>query len=57
MNEPKPMQEIHAIQENIYEETKHLSVEEKVERINQTVEDAIKKYSLKFIKHHNRRAA
>lgn len=51
MKEPKPMQEIHAIQERIYEETKHLSSQEKVERINRVVQEATKKYGLKFVQH------
>ena len=45
--EPKPMREIHRIQEKLYEEEKNLSTKELVEKINCEAEQAIKKYGLK----------
>ena len=33
-NEPRAVREIHAIREKIYEETKHLTREERIKRIN-----------------------
>lgn len=46
--EPKPMQEIHAIQERIYEEEKKLTSRERIEKIHREVQEAIVKYGLKL---------
>lgn len=46
MKEPKPMQEIHEIQERIYEEDKHLSREQRIEKTNRIAEEMIRKYHL-----------
>ena len=46
--EPKPMQEIHVIQERIYEEDKKLTSKERVEKTHREVQKAIVKYGLKL---------
>ena len=46
--EPKPMQEIHKIQERLYEEEKGLSSEERIKKIHKEAKKAIKKYGLKL---------
>lgn len=46
MTEPRPMQEIHAIQEEIYNEDKKLPPEKKLDALHQEVEDVIKKFNL-----------
>ena len=46
--EPKPMQEIHAIQEEIYKEDKKLTSKERVEKTHREVKEAIVKYGLKL---------
>ena len=46
--ESKPMQEIHAIQEKIYQEDKKLTLKERVEKVHQEVRSAIDKYGLKL---------
>ena len=48
MKEPKPMQEIHEVRHKIYEEDKHLSPKELVEKINRNAEDLIRRYGLKL---------
>ena len=48
--EPKAMQEIHRIQEQLYEERKGLSDKEVLEKIRKEAENVIKKYGLKFKK-------
>ena len=48
--EPKPMQEIHKIQEQLYEETRGLSGKEIIEKYRREAEEVIKKYGLKFKK-------
>lgn len=47
------LDELHAIREQHYEETKSLTPEERVKRINQEGGDIIKKYGLKFKRHHS----
>ncbi|MFH1776107.1 MAG: hypothetical protein ABH952_00870 [Candidatus Omnitrophota bacterium] len=44
--EPEAMREIHQIQEKIYEKTKHMSIEEKMQYINKAAEAAEKKYDI-----------
>ena len=48
--EPKPMREIHEIQEKIYEEHKNLTSKEKLVAINRESEEAVKKYGLNLRK-------
>ena len=48
MKEPQPMREIHEVQEKIYEEEKHLSVEERLVKRHREVTEFIKKSNLKF---------
>ena len=48
MKEPKPMQEIHEIRHQMYEESKNLSWEEWVKKMHQTAEETIRKYGLKI---------
>ena len=42
-------QEINQIRLQIYEETKHMTVEERVERVNKIGEEAAQKYGFKRI--------
>ena len=44
--EPKPMLELHLIQEKIYEDYKKLSAKEKIARIHKEAKDAEKKLGL-----------
>ena len=46
MKEPKPMQEVHEWRHKIYEETKHLSRKQRIERIKHNAEAAAKRYGL-----------
>ena len=46
IEEPKPMKEIHEIQEQIYEEIKDLSPTERVERSNKVAREFMKKHNL-----------
>ena len=48
MKEPKPMQEIHEIQERIYEEDKHLTREQRIEKSNRIAEEMIRRHGLKL---------
>lgn len=48
MKEPKPMREVHEWRHKIYEETKHLSRKERIERIKRNAEEAAKRYGLKL---------
>ena len=48
--EPEPMRMIHAIQEKIYEETKHMTAEEQIAYIHKGAEEFKKKYGLKLRK-------
>ncbi len=42
--EPRPMREIHEIQEKIYEEQKNMTDKEKLAAIHREAEEATKKY-------------
>jgi len=42
LNEPRPMREIHQIQEKIYEEHKNMSTLEELEAIRRSAEEAEK---------------
>jgi hypothetical protein len=46
--EPRPMREIHEIQERLYEEEKNLSSKERIAKIHKEAAELIKKYNLKF---------
>ena len=48
MREPKPMQEIHEIQEKIYEEDKQLTREQRIEKTNRIAEEMIHRHGLKL---------
>ena len=48
MKEPKPMREIHQIQEKIYEEDKNLSRKERIEKTNRIAEEMIRRHGLKL---------
>ena len=48
--EPKAMREIHKIREKIYEETKHLSAEERVKLIHERVDKFLKERNLTHLK-------
>ena len=48
MKEPKPMQEIHQIQEKIYEEDKNLSRKERIEKTNRIAAEMIRRHGLKL---------
>ena len=48
MKEPKPMQEIHEVQEKIYEQDKNLSRKERIEKTNRIAEEMIQQYGLKL---------
>jgi len=48
MKEPKLMQEIHKIQEKIYEEDKNLSRKERIEKTNRIAEEMIRRHGLKL---------
>jgi predicted methyltransferase len=48
--EPRPMREIHEIQQRLYEEEKNLSAEDRIAKIHREAEDVIKKYGLKLKK-------
>jgi hypothetical protein len=47
MNEPRAMMEIHEIRERIYEETKHMTPDERAARANEQAEELIAMYGLK----------
>ena len=57
MKEPKPMQEIHDIQEKIYEEDKHLTREQRIEKSNRIAKEMIRRYGLKLHLRGNDKAA
>ena len=46
-NEPRAMREIHKIRERIYEETKHMSPEERAAHANEQAQKLIDQYGLK----------
>lgn len=48
MKEPKPMREIHEIQEKIYEKEKKMSEPARLENIHQRANRLIQKYRLVF---------
>lgn len=50
--EPRPMREIHEIQEKIYEEQKNMADKEKIAAIHREAEEAVKKYGLNLRKCH-----
>ena len=53
--EPKPMRQIHRIQEKIYKDYKNLSAKEKLARIQKEAKQAEKKLGLNFsISSHSR---
>ena len=45
-NEPRPMREIHEIQERLFEERKNMTDEEKLAFLHREVEEAEGKYGL-----------
>ncbi len=47
-NEPRPIKEIHEIREQIFEETKNLSPEERAEQTNKIGKEIAEKYGLKI---------
>ena len=49
MKEPKTMQELHKIRGELYNETKHLSLKEKMEYIHKEAEAVKKEYNLKLV--------
>ena len=57
MKEPKPMQEIHQIQEKIYEEDKNLSRKERIDKTNRIAEEMIRRHGLKLRLHGKDKAA
>ncbi|MFH1824219.1 MAG: hypothetical protein ABH873_03220 [Candidatus Firestonebacteria bacterium] len=48
--QPEAMKEIHKIQEQLYEEMKHMTDKEKLDYINKTADEVEKKYNLKLKK-------
>ena len=52
-NEPKALKEIHDIREKIYEETKNMTPEERVQHTRSEAQKLIKQYDLK-IKYENK---
>jgi len=46
--EPKPMREIHQIQEGFFEKEKNLSSRERIRKLNKEAKGIIKKYGLKI---------
>lgn len=50
LNEPRPMREIHEIQEKIYEEQKNMSDKEKLEALRKEAEEFKKKWGLNLRK-------
>ena len=46
MKEPKPMQEVHEIRKKIYEETKHLTRKQRVEKIRRAAHNGLHRYGL-----------
>ena len=52
-NEPKALKEIHDIREKIYEETKNMTTEERVQHTHDEAQKLINQYNLK-IKYENK---
>ena len=48
MNEPKALQEIHRIREEIYEETKHMTPAEHTRYVKEGARKLIEEYNLKL---------
>jgi hypothetical protein len=46
-NEPKAMQEVHEIQEKIYEQEKNLTTTERIYHANQIADEMLKRYPTK----------
>jgi hypothetical protein len=46
--EPKPMREIHQIQERFFEKERKLSSRERIRKLHKEATDIIKKYGLKI---------
>lgn len=46
--EPKPMREIHQIQERIFDKEKNLSSRERIRKLRKEAAEVIKKYGLKI---------
>ena len=55
--EPRPMREIHEIQERLYAEEKNLTPQERIAKIHREAEELIKEYGLKFKLHKPAHAA
>ena len=47
-NEPKPMREIHQIQESFFDKEKNLSSLERIQKLRKEAKGIIKKYGLKI---------
>ena len=47
LEEPKPMQEVHEWRHKIYEEDKHLSRMQRIEKTRRIAEKAVRRYGLK----------
>lgn len=47
-NEPRPLKEIHEIREQIFEETRNLSPEERSEQTNRIGKEIAEKYGLRI---------
>jgi hypothetical protein len=45
--EPKPMREIHQIQENIFKKEKNLTPRQRISKLHKETAEIIKKYGLK----------
>jgi len=54
--EPQAMKEIHEIREQIYEETKHMTAEERANRANKVAEECAAKHNITLIRPGDRRA-
>ncbi len=48
IDEPKPMKEIHEIQEKLYEERKGMTDKEILEDFHRAAEELVRKYGLKL---------
>jgi hypothetical protein len=46
--EPKPMREIHQIQERLFDKEKNLSSRQRIRKLHQEAKEIIKKYGLKI---------
>ena len=47
IKEPKPMMEIHKIQEKIYEQDRRLTRRQRIEKTNRIAEEMVHQYGLK----------